>query len=137
MSFPESLVTRFDYELVVHITQKFVFFDAYLQMIPFAWPVVLTGNLTQNLLSEDIGTLKAAEPQFAGTGIEPVVLVISIGVKNQAGSTRLLVQLDTDGDFVGNFWGSEFGQAQRTASKAFSATLNENATAPLLPPRAE
>src|SRR5688572_11531502 len=96
-------VGQFQDLLIVDIAYELVGLDADLQVIPFARAIMGGWNFTQHIPSLHCGSIEATESQTTVARIETVMLILTVGIKDEARRARLIVHANKGADLEGNF----------------------------------
>ena len=122
-----------NHQFVVEITEQPFGLDAHLQRVPAGLIELRRSQFFQHLPGVNVRSIEATQSNAAVAGIEPVVPVASIGMKDQSGGSVGWLELHLHGDLIRNGGRGLSCQAQRTSAQSGPLPAHKQMARPLSP----
>ena len=106
---------------------------AHPQTVPLSWPVSFGIQGLENIPGKYVRTLEAGKPKRTVGRVEAIVLVLAVPVKDQAGGTTFILELDFHLELVRNLVHGHLREAYRSSPKPRTKTTSRYDPSPLFP----
>src|SRR5262249_14161936 len=126
------LVMRGD-QVLVDVAGELVLFEPDLERVPLAGPVVLRGDLLEDLPAKHVGPLEASEGELGAGGVEAVVPIAAVAAEDEPRRPGFVVELDGDGELVGQCGNLALPHTQRAAAEAGASPVGDDPAGALAP----